>query len=180
MHSATKYLNGHSDVTAGALAGPARADGSHPGRAQETGDGARPARRLCARPRPEDAGGAGRAAQRQRDGGRALAVERQARAPRSTTRGSKQHPDHALAAKQMRGFGGMVCVDLGGGYDRAARVLRPAADLQARRQPRRRRKPVQPAGADLTVGPLERGARAAPASPTAWRDCPWGWRTRKT
>src|SRR4029079_17606917 len=24
MHSATKYLNGHSDVTAGALAGPAR------------------------------------------------------------------------------------------------------------------------------------------------------------
>ena len=28
MHSATKYLNGHSDVTAGALAGPARADGA--------------------------------------------------------------------------------------------------------------------------------------------------------
>ena len=24
MHSATKYLNGHSDVTAGALAGPSR------------------------------------------------------------------------------------------------------------------------------------------------------------
>ena len=28
MHSVTKYLNGHSDVTAGALAGPARADGA--------------------------------------------------------------------------------------------------------------------------------------------------------
>jgi cystathionine beta-lyase/cystathionine gamma-synthase len=49
--------------------------------------------------------------------------------------GLERHPDHAIAKKQMRGFGGMVCVDLGGGYDRAARffdrlqVFRRAASL---------------------------------------------------
>jgi len=49
--------------------------------------------------------------------------------------GLEQHPDHAIAAKQMRGFGGMVCVDVGGGYDGAARffdrlkVFRRAASL---------------------------------------------------
>ena len=37
--------------------------------------------------------------------------------------GLEQHPDHAIAAKQMRGFGGMVCVDVGGGYERAARFF---------------------------------------------------------
>jgi cystathionine beta-lyase/cystathionine gamma-synthase len=49
--------------------------------------------------------------------------------------GLEQHPDHAIAAKQMRGFGGMVCVDVGGGYDRAAgffdrlKVFKRAASL---------------------------------------------------
>ena len=49
--------------------------------------------------------------------------------------GLEQHPDHAIAAKQMRGFGGMVCVDVGGGYAQAARffdrleVFRRAASL---------------------------------------------------
>jgi cystathionine beta-lyase/cystathionine gamma-synthase len=49
--------------------------------------------------------------------------------------GLPQHPDHAIAVKQMTGFGGMVCVDLGGGYERAARffdrlqVIQRAASL---------------------------------------------------
>jgi len=49
--------------------------------------------------------------------------------------GLKSHPDHQIAVRQMRGFGGMVCVDVGGGYDRAARffdrlkVFRRAASL---------------------------------------------------
>ena len=49
--------------------------------------------------------------------------------------GLEQHPDHAIAKKQMRGFGGMLCVDVGGGYDRAAQffdrlsVFRRAASL---------------------------------------------------
>ena len=49
--------------------------------------------------------------------------------------GLERHPDHAIARRQMSGFGGMVCVDLGGGYERAARffdrlsVFRRAASL---------------------------------------------------
>jgi cystathionine beta-lyase/cystathionine gamma-synthase len=49
--------------------------------------------------------------------------------------GLAQHPDHAIAKQQMRGFGGMVCIDLGGGYARAARfydrlqVFKRAASL---------------------------------------------------
>jgi len=36
--------------------------------------------------------------------------------------GLATHPDHAIAKRQMTGFGGMVCFDLDGSYDRAARV----------------------------------------------------------
>jgi cystathionine beta-lyase/cystathionine gamma-synthase len=49
--------------------------------------------------------------------------------------GLPQHPDHEIARKQMTGFGGMVCVDLGGGYEQAARffdrlkVIQRAASL---------------------------------------------------
>jgi cystathionine beta-lyase/cystathionine gamma-synthase len=49
--------------------------------------------------------------------------------------GLESHPDHALAKKQMRGFGGMICVDVGGGQARAERffdrlnVFRRAASL---------------------------------------------------
>ena len=37
--------------------------------------------------------------------------------------GLPQHPDHEVARKQMKGFGGMLCVDVGGGYDRVARFF---------------------------------------------------------
>jgi len=49
--------------------------------------------------------------------------------------GLLSHPDHAIAANQMLGFGGMVCLDVGGSYDRAARlydrlrVIKRAASL---------------------------------------------------
>ena len=36
--------------------------------------------------------------------------------------GLPSHPDHEIAKGQMTGFGGMICFDLGGSYDRAARV----------------------------------------------------------
>src|SRR6185369_2052141 len=36
--------------------------------------------------------------------------------------GLPSHPDHEIAKRQMCGFGGMVCFDLDGNYDRAARV----------------------------------------------------------
>ncbi|MEN3338079.1 MAG: methionine-gamma-lyase [Acidobacteriota bacterium] len=134
MHSATKYLNGHSDVTAGALAGTA----------------ARMAPILDARKKlgtvldPHAAYALGRgmktlAVRVERQNANAMAVARWLAADRRVHKvyypGLETHPDHALARKQMRGFGGMVCVDLGGGYDRAAaffdrlRIFRRAASL---------------------------------------------------
>jgi cystathionine beta-lyase/cystathionine gamma-synthase len=49
--------------------------------------------------------------------------------------GLPSHPDHDIAKRQMSGFGGMVCFDLDGRYDRAERlynrlkVIRRAASL---------------------------------------------------
>jgi cystathionine beta-lyase/cystathionine gamma-synthase len=37
--------------------------------------------------------------------------------------GLESHPDHELARRQMRGFGGMVCLDLGGSLERATRFF---------------------------------------------------------
>ena len=122
MHSATKYLNGHSDVTAGALAGPARLMD----------------RILDARKKmgtvldPYAAYALGRglktlAIRVERHNSNAMAVARwlstDERVGAVYYPGLEQHPDHAIAAKQMRGFGGMVCLDVGGGYDRAARFF---------------------------------------------------------
>jgi cystathionine beta-lyase/cystathionine gamma-synthase len=122
MHSATKYLNGHSDVTAGALAGPSRLID----------------RILEARKRlgtvldPYAAYALGRglktlSVRMERHNSNAMAVARWLAQDRRVHTvyypGLEQHPDHAVAAKQMRGFGGMVCVDVGGGYERAARFF---------------------------------------------------------
>jgi cystathionine beta-lyase/cystathionine gamma-synthase len=134
MHSATKYLNGHSDVTAGALAGPARLIAPILDARKKVG--------TILDPYAAYALGRGLktlSVRMERHNANAMAV---ARWLASDTRiaavyypGLEQHPDHAIAKKQMRGFGGMVCVDVGGGYDRAARffdrlkVFRRAASL---------------------------------------------------
>ncbi len=134
MHSATKYLNGHSDVTAGVLAGP-----------QALIDQMLSARKLLgAILDPYAAYALGRglktlALRVERQNASALAVARFLAQDTRTTQvyypGLEQHPDHEIARRQMSGFGGMVCVDLGGGYERAARffdrltVFRRAASL---------------------------------------------------
>jgi cystathionine beta-lyase/cystathionine gamma-synthase len=122
MHSATKYLNGHSDVTAGALAGPSRLI-----------DPILDARkRLGTILDPYAAYALGRglktlSVRMERHNSNAMAVARWLAQDRRVHAvyypGLEQHPDHAVAAKQMRGFGGMVCVDVGGGYERAARFF---------------------------------------------------------
>jgi cystathionine beta-lyase/cystathionine gamma-synthase len=119
MHSATKYLNGHADVTAGALVGPA----------------ALMERVLEARKKmgtvldPHAAYALGRGLKTlsvriERHNTNAMAIARWLSKDRRVERvyypGLEDHPDHALAARQMRGFGGMVCIDVGGGYERAA------------------------------------------------------------
>jgi cystathionine beta-lyase/cystathionine gamma-synthase len=122
MHSATKYLNGHSDVTAGALAGSA-AMMAPIVKARKLLGGVLD---------PYAAYALGRglktlAVRMIRHNASAFAVaewlERSGRVETVFYPGLRSHPDHAIAARQMRGFGGMVCVDLGGGYERAARFF---------------------------------------------------------
>ena len=122
MESVTKYLNGHSDVTAGALAGPARLmkdiDKTRkllggivdPQAAYAIGRGLKT---LSVRMERHNANGMTVA--------RWLETQKGTRVEAVYYPGLASHPDHALAAKQMKGFGGMVCVDLGGGQARAER-----------------------------------------------------------
>lgn len=134
MHSATKYLNGHSDVTAGVLAGPARL--------LEPMQQARKMLGTILDPQAAYALGRGLktlAVRVARHNASAQAIaEWLARDPRVAAvhyPGLKQHPDHEIARQQMRGFGGMLCVDVGGGYERVAqffdrlRVINRAASL---------------------------------------------------
>ena len=130
MHSATKYLNGHSDVIAGSLSG-ARSDDPFWRRlvAARSGGGAilgsleaylllRGLRTLY--PRVERAC---RSAQR--------IAERLAAHPRVAAvlyPGLPEHPGHAVAAQQMRGgFGGMLSIRVTGGE---AAAIAAAARLE--------------------------------------------------
>ncbi|MGE5245825.1 MAG: trans-sulfuration enzyme family protein [Betaproteobacteria bacterium] len=134
MQSATKYLNGHSDVTAGAVSGPSALV-----------EPIEKARRLLGTvldPYPAAALGRGlktlplRIA-RHNANAQAVAefLARDRRVSRVYYPGLDSHPDHAVAAKQMTGFGGMVCFDLGGDYGRACRcydrltIVKRAASL---------------------------------------------------
>jgi len=121
MHSATKYLNGHGDITAGVLAGSAAAMKEcayarrmlgtvlDPAAAYAVGRGLKT---LAARMAVHNAN-ALRLAEW---------LETSGNVSRVYYPGLASHPDHAIAARQMPGgFGGMICIDLGGDYDRAAR-----------------------------------------------------------
>ena len=134
MHSVTKYLNGHSDVTAGALAGP--------GTLMAPIEKARKMLGTILDPQAAYAIGRGLktlSVRMERHNASGLAVarwlEKDKRVKTVYYPGLESHPDHALAKKQMTGFGGMVCVDLGGGQAQAERffdrlkVFRRAASL---------------------------------------------------
>ena len=113
MQSATKYLNGHSDVTGGVrdrLAGTVEPAGAAAAAARHH-HGSRAGVR--ARPRAEDAAASNRAPQRQRAGGGRVSRGRSRGSPASTTRDCRRIPITTIARRQMTGFGGMVCFDLG-------------------------------------------------------------------
>jgi len=134
MHSATKYLNGHSDVTAGAIAGSAALVSQVSG-----------ARRLLGGIMdPQAAYALGRGLKtlavrvaRHNENAAAVArwLESDPRVARVLYPGLESHPDRAIARSQMSGFGGMVCVELAGGLPRASRffdrlqLIRRAASL---------------------------------------------------
>jgi methionine-gamma-lyase len=120
VHSATKYLSGHSDVIAGVAAG---------------------SKKWMARVRHMiiDLGGSmdpeaafllirglktlGLRVERQCANALAVAqfLEKHPKVARVHYPGLKSHPDHALAKRQMKGFGSMLAFDMKGGLSAARR-----------------------------------------------------------
>jgi len=120
VHSATKYLGGHSDLIAGAIIGSrqwvdrARQMVIHLGGSMDPGAAFllnRGLKTLAVR------------VERQCQTALAVArfLERHPRVARVHYPGLKSHPDHQLARRQMRGFGGMLAFDLRGGLAAAVR-----------------------------------------------------------
>lgn len=122
MQSATKYLNGHTDVTAGCVAGTAAM--IEPVKKMR--------RQLGGVLDPQPAYLLGRSLKTlplriARHNATALAVARFLEADHRVRRvfypGLASHPDHEVAAAQMQGFGGMVCVEVDGGLEGASRLF---------------------------------------------------------
>jgi cystathionine beta-lyase/cystathionine gamma-synthase len=122
VHSATKYLGGHSDVTAGVIIGTKafieRAWKLHivMGAALSPFDAwllLRGLRTLGVR------------VERHNQNGLSLArfFESHAKIERVNYPGLKSHPQYELAQEQMSGFTGMLSVELRGGYEAAERFI---------------------------------------------------------
>ncbi len=123
IHSATKYLNGHSDVIAGAVAGAATVVEEVRERMKLWGQALDPhAAWLIER------GLKTLAVRMERHNRTGLAVatwlEAQPKVRRVHYPGLPSHPDHALAARLLDGGGGMVGLELAGGARAAERCLR--------------------------------------------------------
>jgi len=121
MHSATKYLGGHSDLTAGALMG-ARSLLEPVWNWRKN---------LGTVPAPETAALLSRSLRtlvvrvRQHNAGAQAVAEAMARHPeirRVFYPGLPDSPGHALAKTQMHGFGGMLSIEVVGDGDAATRV----------------------------------------------------------
>jgi cystathionine beta-lyase/cystathionine gamma-synthase len=122
MQSCTKYLNGHSDVTGGVLSGSSALMAP-----------IAKMRRLLGGimdPQPAFALGRGmktmalRVAQHNANAMRvARLLEGHAAVERVYYPGLESHPDHAIARRQMSGFGGVVTIDLKGGKAAAFRAF---------------------------------------------------------
>jgi cystathionine gamma-synthase/cystathionine gamma-lyase len=123
LHSTTKYINGHSDVVGGALVCSDAALSERLRFLQNA---------IGAVPSPFDCylvlrGLKTLAVRMQRHvESAALLAERLSQHPaviRVHYPGLPSHPQHALAARQMRGPGGIISVELAGGEAKARRVL---------------------------------------------------------
>lgn len=122
MHSATKYLGGHTDVTAGVLMGSRERIGAARDRARVWGpvlDGhaawllERGIKTLALRMERHNANG--------------MAVARWAETQPGFARvvypGLPSHPDHETAKRVLHGFGGMIGLMLAGGGEVASRFV---------------------------------------------------------
>lgn len=123
IHSATKYLNGHSDVIAGAVAGT-----------ESVIDEVRRLMRVWGQALDPMAGWLIERGMKtlvvrvERQNATALAVaewcSRQPQFAAVHYPGLPSHPDHAVAKRILNGFGGMLGVELKGGARAAERFLR--------------------------------------------------------
>jgi cystathionine gamma-lyase len=123
VHSATKYLNGHSDVIGGVAITRDDALAERLGFLQNA---------VGAVPSPFDSflvtrGLKTLAVRMERHCANALALaerfERHPKIERVIYPGLASHPQHALAQRQMNGFGGMASMRLKGGLDETRRFL---------------------------------------------------------
>jgi cystathionine beta-lyase/cystathionine gamma-synthase len=122
VHSATKYLNGHSDVVAGAVLGRAEAIERCRWTLINLGGALDPhAAFLVHR------GMATLAVRVRHQNDSALKVARflssHSRVRRVSYPGLQSHPDHGRARTLFEGFGGMLAFELDGGSDAAARFM---------------------------------------------------------
>jgi cystathionine beta-lyase/cystathionine gamma-synthase len=122
MQSCTKYLNGHSDVTGGVLSGSRKL----------LAPMAKLRRLLGGVMDPQPAFALGRGMKTmplrvaQHNANAMKVAECLARNPaieRVHYPGLPSHPDHEIAKKQMRGFGGVVTIDVKGGQEAAFRAF---------------------------------------------------------
>jgi cystathionine beta-lyase/cystathionine gamma-synthase len=123
IHSATKYLNGHSDVIAGAVAGTEPLVHEVRDKMRLWGQSIDPHQAwLVERGLKTLAVRMGR----HNETGQRVSewLEGHAKVRRVHYPGLDSHPDHALAAKILSGFGGMVGLELAGGGRAAERFLR--------------------------------------------------------
>lgn len=129
IHSATKYLGGHSDLIAGAVCGPAEVVDEITQTSRLYGPAADPHMVWLL-----DRGLRTLDVRVQRHNENALAVseflEGRAEVSRVLYPGLSSHPDHRLASRLMSGFGGMVSFVLEGG-GRAANKFMKRLELAA-------------------------------------------------
>jgi methionine-gamma-lyase len=120
VHSATKYLGGHSDIIAGAVVGDREVIAKVRKMVIYLGGSMDPETAFLL-----DRGIKTLGVRMPRHEANAMAVarflEKHPRVQRVHYPGLKSHPDHSLAKKQMRGFGGMMAFDLKGGLPAARR-----------------------------------------------------------
>ena len=122
VHSTTKYLGGHSDVVGGCVVGPK--DPMETIKFFQNAAGGVPG--------PFDSylvlrGLKTLALRMDRHGDNAMSLAdwlaKQPQVAKVYYPGLKDHPGHAVAAKQMKNFGGMISLKLTGGFDATKRFL---------------------------------------------------------
>lgn len=123
IHSVTKYLNGHTDVIAGAVAGSAAVIEEVKHRMRVWGQAIDP---HCAWMIERGMKTLGVRLERHNKTGLEVAkwLEGQSKVKKVHYPGLPSHPDHALAKKTLDGFGGMVGVELTGGPKAAERCIK--------------------------------------------------------